>query len=69
MVDHTSDSSPEDSGGSSIMDSTSSGVVDHLLSHVFRELDVVSEEGTRDVDSFSSNNNDSLAGEEFLGNN
>ena len=69
MGKHTSDGSPEDSGRSSVMDSTSTGVVDHLLSHVFRELDLVSEEGAGNVDSFRSNNNDSLATEEFLGNN
>ena len=51
------------------MDATSSGVVDHLLSHEFGELDLVSEEGARDVDSFGSDNDDSLAREEFLGDN
>ena len=67
MGKHASDGSPEDSGGGSVVDSTSSGVVDHLLSHVFRELDLVSEEGAGDVDSFRSDDNDSLTGEEFLG--
>jgi len=67
MGKHASDGSPEDSGGGSVMDDTSSGVVDHLLSHEFRELDLVSEEGARDVDSFGSDDDDSLSAEEFLG--
>jgi len=50
------------------MDSTSSWVVYHLLSHEFREFNLVSEEGSRDVNRFTSNNNDSLSAEEFLGN-
>jgi len=67
MGKHASDGSPEDSGRSSVVDNTSSGVVDHLLSHEFRELDLVSEEGAGDVDSFSSDDDDSLSAEEFLG--
>lgn len=67
MVKHASDGSPEDSGRSSVVSGTSSGVMDHLLSHELGELDLVSEEGSRDIDSFSSDDNDSLAAEELFG--
>ena len=67
MGKHASDGSPENSRGGSVMDDTSSGVVDHLLSHEFGPFNLVSEERARDVDSFGSDDNDSLAGEEFLG--
>jgi len=50
------------------MDSTSSWVVNHLLSHEFGEFNLVSEEGARNVDLFSSDNNDSLTAKELLGN-
>ena len=69
MGKHTSDGSPEDSGRRSVMGGTSSWVVNHLFSLEFRVLDLVSEEGARDVDSFSSDDNDSLTAEELLGDN
>jgi len=50
------------------VDSTSSWVVNHLLSHEFGEFNLVSEERSRDVDLFSSDDNDSLAAEEFFSN-
>ena len=68
MRNHSSDGLPEHAGRSSEMLNTSSWIVTHLLVEEFLELDSVSEERARDVDTFSSDNNNLLSAEEFLGN-
>lgn len=65
---HTSDGSPEDSGGSSVMGVTSSGVVGHSLSEEFMEFQLISVEGTGDDELFTSNEDDSLSVKELLSN-
>ena len=68
MRDHSSDSLPEHAGRSSEMLDTSAWVVTHFLVEEFLELDSVSEERARDVDAFSSHNDDLLSAEEFFSN-
>ena len=46
---------------------TSSWVVTHFLVEEFLELNSVSEERSRNVDAFSSNDNDLLTAQELLG--
>ena len=67
MRDHSSDGFPEHSRGSSEMLHTSSWIVTHLLVEEFLELNSVSEERSRNIDAFSSDNNNFLTAQEFLG--
>jgi hypothetical protein len=60
MRDHASDSSPENFGGSPVVDNSSSRVGEKSFSHELSELDLVSEKGSGNVDSLGSDNCNSL---------
>ena len=68
MGEHTSYSLPEDSGRGSVMKETSLGVVVHPFVKIFREFNSVSEKRSRNVNTFSSNNDYLLSVQKFLGN-
>ncbi len=61
MGEHASDCSPEDSGGGSVVDECSARVGEQSLSEELREFDFVSEEGSCDVNAFTSDDCYSLA--------
>lgn len=57
---HSSNTSPEDSWRSSVMHESSSRIGQQSLSQELSKFSFVSEERSSDVDTFSSNNNNSL---------
>jgi|JI9StandDraft_1071089.scaffolds.fasta_scaffold165887_1 hypothetical protein len=61
MREHASDASPEDSGGSTIMNKSSAGVGEESFPKELGEFDFVPEEGPSDIDAFAPNNCYSLS--------
>ena len=65
---HAAERSPEHAGGRAVMLEVSSGVSVVGLVQEVLEVELVSEQGARKDKRFASNNNDTLAAEQLMGN-
>jgi len=63
---HAADSAPEDAGGGAVVVGTTAGVGVHALVQEEVELELVAEEGARDVDLLATNNDHFTAVESSL---
>lgn len=66
--EHTTDDSPEDLSGRTVVEGTVTGVGVRALAQEGQILDLVTVQGSADVDTLTTNGHNLLAGQEFLGN-
>jgi hypothetical protein len=66
--DHAADGAEENFAGGAFMEGTTGGVGVHPFAHEGGHSDFVSENGTRNVDFFASDDDDRLADEQLFGN-